>query len=324
VNLRAYLQRRQRLVNGCLDKLIPADLLQPRGLIEAMRYSLLGGGKRVRPILLMAAAEAVGGKAREVLPFACAVEMIHAYSLVHDDLPAMDDDALRRGRATTHVEFGEAMAILAGDALLTEAFRVMAMYSGRWGDPRVAAKATCEIAEAAGAHGMVAGQVADMEAEGSVPDLPTVEFIHVRKTGAMIRTPVRAGAILAGAAPVQLRRLTRYAEFLGLAFQVADDILDEEGTTAITGKARGRDKERKKITFPAVLGLPESKRRAVDLMENALGELASFPRSAEPLREIARFVVARACPAVAVQKGRAGGQGRERAGKTAGRRLKGK
>jgi len=295
VNLRAYLERRQRLVNRALERFVPPEPAQPKGLAEGMRYSLFSGGKRIRPILLMAAAESVGGRARAVLPYACGMEMIHTYSLVHDDLPAMDNDDLRRGKPTTHVEFGEAMGILIGDALLTEAFRIMAEAAARAGDPRRALAAIREIAVAAGARGMVAGQVADMKAEGSRPDLPTVEFIHVRKTGAMLLAAVRAGALLAGAAPAQLRRLSGYGERLGLAFQVADDILDAEGTTAVTGKAQGRDRERGKVTFPAVVGIPASKQRTLELIEDAVAELASFPAAAEPLRSIARFIAARAC-----------------------------
>lgn len=294
MNLAAYLDRRRRLVDRALDAEMALDPRHPNRLVEAMRYSLLGGGKRVRPILLLAAAEAVGGAAREVLPFACAVEMIHTYSLIHDDLPAMDDDELRRGRPTSHVVFGEALAILAGDALLTDAFRVMALAGGAL-PARRALWAIREIAAAAGVHGMVGGQVADIEAEGKEPDLPTVEYIHVRKTGALLLASVRAGAILGGARETELRRLTRYGEFVGLAFQVADDILDEEGTVAETGKVQGRDAERKKVTFPAVMGMAAAKQRARDLRDEAVAELAWFSAAANPLREIARFVVARAC-----------------------------
>jgi geranylgeranyl diphosphate synthase type II len=294
LNLPAYLERRQRLVNRALERLVPPDPARPKGLIEGMRYSLFVGGKRIRPILLMAAAESVGGTAQAVLSYACALEMIHTYSLVHDDLPAMDDDSLRRGKPTTHVEFGEAMAILIGDALLTDAFRIMVETASRARDPRGALAAIREIAAAAGAHGMVAGQVADMKAEGAPPDLPTVEFIHVRKTGAMILASVRAGALLAGAAATELRRLSGYGERVGLAFQIADDILDSEGTTGVTGKMQGRDKERKKVTFPAVVGIPAAKQRMLELIEDALAELAPFPRSADPLRAIARFIAARA------------------------------
>jgi geranylgeranyl diphosphate synthase type II len=260
-----------------------------------MRYSVFSGGKRLRPVLLLAAAEAVGGSTRHAIPFACAVEMIHTYSLIHDDLPSMDNDAVRRGRPTSHVVFGEALAVLAGDALLTEAFRVMAdaVHAGDYG--RRGIRAIGEVALAAGMHGMVGGQVADMEAEGIAADLPTVEFIHVRKTGALIVAALRAGALIGGAKVVQLRHITRFGEFIGLAFQVADDILDVEGGVTVTGKVQGKDRARRKATFPAVLGIPAAKQRARDLTENAIAALSIFSGSANALRAIARFVVARAC-----------------------------
>lgn len=295
MSLVRYLGRRRRLIDRALDGYLPVGASGPPRLIEAMRYGLLDGGKRIRPTLLLAAGEALGAEIEPLLPFACAVEMIHAYSLIHDDLPAMDDDSLRRGKPTCHRAYGEGLAILAGDALLTEAFRVMLECTDRRLNLRRSVRAMREIASAAGPYGMVAGQVADLEAEGTIPDLPTVEFIHVRKTGALILACVRAGAILAGARSAELRRLSRYGEFLGLAFQVADDILDAEGASKFTGKEGGRDQLRRKATFPAVLGLPAAKQRARGLLENALAELAPFSKAADPLRQIARFVVARAC-----------------------------
>ena len=296
-NLTAYLEENRRAVEEALEQHFPVDSASDGRLVEAVRYSLLGAGKRVRPILLLAATEAVGGERRVALPFACAIEMIHTYSLIHDDLPAMDDDSLRRGKPTNHVVFGEAVAILAGDALLTEAFRVLADSAGNGLTARRAMRATGEIAAAAGVHGMVGGQAADLVAEGIVPDLPTVEFIHVRKTGALILASVRSGAILGGGRRRQLRHLTRYGECLGLAFQVADDILDTEGSMGITGKVQGRDVARRKMTFPAVSGMPAAKQRVQALLEGALAELSGFPASADPLREIARFVVGRALDA---------------------------
>jgi geranylgeranyl diphosphate synthase, type II len=296
VNLQHYLARRQRQVDRFLERCLPPTTPTDQ-LNRAMRYSLFSGGKRIRPILALAAGDAVGADLTTVLPFACALELIHTYSLIHDDLPAMDDDQLRRGQPTNHVVFGEGLAILAGDALLTEAFHVMAGAACRPGvRSRRALSVLDEIAQAAGAHGMVAGQVADMEAENVARTLPEVELIHVRKTGALIRAAVRAGALLGGARPQPLRRLTRYAEFLGLAFQIADDILDSEGAPAITGKTARRDQARHKATFPGVLGLGAAKERARDLLANALAELRGFERRADPLREIARFVVGRACP----------------------------
>ena len=296
MNLQQYLARRQQRVDRFLERCIP-PANQSDTLTHAMRYSVFSGGKRIRPILSIAATEALGAAVTPVLPFACALELIHTYSLIHDDLPAMDDDDVRRGQPTSHRVFGEGMAILAGDALLTEAFRIMAEAAAKPGvSQRRALQVLTEIASAAGARGMVAGQAADLSAENRPIDLPTVEWIHIRKTGALIRAAVRAGAVLAGARADQLQRLTRYADCLGLAFQIADDILDAEGPTEVTGKNPGRDQARHKATFPAVLGLSAAKERARDLLANAVEELRSFKRPAEPLREIARFAVGRACP----------------------------
>lgn len=295
MRLDQYLEKKRKLVDRALDRYLPAGNVPDR-LVEAMRYSLLGGGKRFRPILALASCEAVGGSIDAVLPFACAIEMIHTYSLIHDDLPAMDNDELRRGRPTNHIVFGEALAILAGDALLTEAFRIMGEAALAAGvRQRRALQVLTEIAAAVGPRGMVGGQAADIAAEHSQADLPLVEFIHVRKTGELIRVSVRTGAILGGARPGQLRQLSRYAEFLGLAFQIADDILDEEGSVQTTGKLAGSDRRHHKATFPSVLGLPASKQRLRELLDQALEELSSFNKSAEPLRQIAKLIVARAC-----------------------------
>lgn len=292
--LDAYLEARRGRLESALDEYFALDPARPQRLLEAVRYSLLGGGKRIRPILLIAACEAVGGEAQRALSFACALEMIHTYSLIHDDLPAMDDDPLRRGRPTNHLVFGEGLAILAGDALLTEAFHLLMRSVEHHPRPRRALRAAREIAGAAGASGMVAGQAADMAAEGALPDVATVEFIHERKTGALIRAAVRAGGLIGGGRAPELRRLTRYAKGLGLAFQIADDILDSEAPTSMTGKQAGRDDVRHKATFPAVLGLPAAKRRAQELLEQALDALQGFDERADPLRGIARLVVGRA------------------------------
>lgn len=286
-----YLERQRQRIDRALERYLPAH---PSRLVEAMRYSLFGGGKRLRPALVLAAAESVGGAAQAALPFACAIEMIHTYSLIHDDLPAMDDDAVRRGRPTNHVMFGDALAVLAGDALLTEAFRVMADAVAGGGYRRAALRAVAEVATASGMHGMVGGQAADLAAEGRTADLPTVERIHIRKTGALILAGLRVGAMAGGARTAQLRAISRYGEFLGLAFQVADDILDVEAGLAVTGKMQGKDQLRHKATFPAVLGVPAAKERARELRDNAIAALAGFGRSADPLRAIARFVVERA------------------------------
>jgi len=298
VDLKVYLERRRRAVDKALERYLPGDKSHATTLIRAMRHSLFAGGKRIRPILALASAEALAGETRPVLPFACALEMVHTYSLIHDDLPAMDDDDLRRGKPTCHVVFGEAVAILAGDALLTEAFRVMAGAALQQGVNKTRAlRAIREIAEASGAHGMVSGQVADIEAERSEPNLALVEFIHVRKTGALLLASVRTGALLSGASERALRKLSRYGECLGLAFQIADDILDAEGLTQVTGKRAGRDQVLQKVTFPAVMGVPAAKERASDLLAQAVAELEVFGRRAEPLRQIARYVVARAASA---------------------------
>ena len=260
-----------------------------------MRYSLFSGGKRIRPILALASGEAVGATVERVLPFACALEMIHTYSLIHDDLPAMDDDDLRRGKPTNHTVFGEGMAILAGDGLLTEAFRVMAEGVLRNGQNRAAVlRALREVATAAGATGMVGGQVADLEAESKKPTRARVEYIHTRKTAALIRAAVRAGALVGGARPAQCARLDRYGAALGLAFQIADDILDVEGSTDKTGKRAGRDAQLHKVTYPAAVGMDNAKRRARELLDEALEALKPLGLPAEPLRQIAAFIVERA------------------------------
>ncbi|MBM4258224.1 MAG: polyprenyl synthetase family protein [Deltaproteobacteria bacterium] len=295
MNLQEYLDARSILVDRALDKLLPAGKAVPRTLDKSMRYSLFSGGKRVRPILALASGEAVGAPPSRVLPFACALEMIHSYSLVHDDLPAMDDDDLRRGKPTNHVVFGEGIAVLAGDGLLTEAFRVMAEAALRPGQDRTAAlRAVQEVALGAGAGGMVGGQVADIEAENKKPTKALVEYIHSRKTAALLRASVRAGALVGGATARQFAQLDRYGTAIGLAFQVADDILDIEGGTAKTGKREGRDAELHKVTYPAAVGMAKAKARARELMTEALAAVQPLGERAEPLRQIVKFVVERA------------------------------
>jgi geranylgeranyl diphosphate synthase type II len=295
VSLEDYLARRRRTVEAALEAaLSPADGVPPR-LLEAMRYAVLSGGKRVRPILALAACEAAPGSIERALPFACAIELIHAYSLVHDDLPAMDDDDLRRGRPTVHVVFGEALAILTGDALLTEAFRVAAEGAETAGlDPARALAIVRAIAAAAGAAGMVGGQAADLAAEGGSADLALVEAIHRRKTAALIAAAVEAGATAGGAAPARLAGLRAYGQALGLAFQVADDVLDATAPTTLTGKRAGGDAAHGKATYPAVLGVEGARRAARALLAECLAALAPLGAPAEPLRALARFVVERA------------------------------
>ncbi|BDV43340.1 farnesyl-diphosphate synthase [Geotalea uraniireducens] len=295
MDLKGYLKERCVLVDNALEKLLPGENDLPSSIHRAMRYSVFAGGKRVRPVLMLAACEAVGGVLEDALPAACAMEMIHTYSLIHDDLPAMDDDDFRRGRPTNHKVFGEAIAILAGDALLTEAFIALGApeYVARVGAERLV-PATREIAFCAGSRGMVGGQVVDMESEGkSDIDLATVQYIHTHKTGALIKASVKSGAILGGADDAALAAMTKFGETIGLAFQIADDILDIEGTTEQIGKDAGSDQARGKATYPAVMGLAESKRRARELVEIALDALSAFGEEAEPLREIARYIVAR-------------------------------
>ena len=290
----AYLERCREAVDAYLDRVLPPADRFPQPLFEAMRYSVFAGGKRIRPAFVFAAAEAAGGEAEAAVPFAAALEMVHTYSLIHDDLPAMDDDDLRRGKPTNHKVFGEGMAILAGDALLTDAFGVLVRPEVLERHPaeRVV-RAVGELARAAGSPGMVAGQALDLVCEGRSVDLPTVEFLHTHKTGALIRAAVVLGGLAAGADAAALERLERYAGRVGLAFQIADDILDVEGSTEEMGKPAGSDENRGKATFPAVVGLSESRRRARDLMEEALAPLAPFGPAADPLRALARFVVER-------------------------------
>jgi geranylgeranyl diphosphate synthase type II len=293
-DLPAYLAERRATVEAALSRLLESEGSPPR-IVQAMKHSLLGGGKRLRPILCMAAAEAVGGDAQPVIPAACALEMIHTYSLIHDDLPAMDDDRLRRGRPTCHVAFDEATAILAGDALLTLAFSVLAE-AGETALEAEAARwlgAIRRIADAAGYVGMVEGQMRDMAGENADLSLAELEGVHRRKTGALIRASVSAGAGLAGASPEARSALETYADRLGLAFQVVDDILNEEGDPSVMGKAAGTDRDRQKSTYPALLGLDAAKDRAAQLVQEATRSIAHFPPAAAPLRAIADYVLHR-------------------------------
>ncbi len=300
MDIKQYLQQKKEIVDAALEGYLPersgsAEGVFPTSLLKAIRYSLFAGGKRIRPILAMAAFEAVGGKGNEILPVACGLEMIHTYSLIHDDLPALDNDDYRRGQLTCHKVFGEAVGMLAGDALLTEAFRLMTSRPVEATSFREGAvlDVTHEIARAAGMMGMVGGQVLDIQSEGKKVDFPTVEYIHTHKTGAMILASVRAGAKLGGANEEAMNAFTRYGEGTGLAFQIADDVLNVEGKAALLGKKTGSDLSRGKATYPSVLGLQESKKRARELVELAVEALHSFGTEAQPLREIAWFIVTR-------------------------------
>jgi len=294
MDIREYLKEKGKIVEEALDRYLPKESEMPVTLHKAMRYSMMAGGKRIRPILCIASCEAVGGKPKKALPVACALEMVHTYSLIHDDLPAMDNDDFRRGRPTNHKVFGEAVAILAGDALLTEAFWIMTNFNLR---KTIRADAILDVisdlARAAGSFGMVGGQVVDMESEGVEIDLPTLEYLHTRKTGALILASVKGGAKIGEGTDEEIEALTRYGECLGLAFQIADDILDIEGSQDEIGKDVGSDMEKGKATYPSIIGMAASKERASELITMAINSLKGFDEKAEPLREIAKYVVER-------------------------------
>jgi len=294
MNIKEYLAQKRIAVDKALESLVPPATTFPPKVFEAMRYSLFAGGKRVRPIFALASAEALGAKTAGLLPIAGALELIHTYSLIHDDLPAMDDDDLRRGRPTCHKVYGEAIAILAGDGLLNRAFEVLSDLRRLKTVTAVRLIAiTREISLASGVFGMVGGQVVDMESEGKDVDLPTLEYIHTHKTGALIRASVRTGAIYAKASEKRLKALTRYGERVGLAFQIADDILDVVGSREETGKDVGSDLKKGKKTFPSFYGLEESRKRAKEVADQALDALKDFDRKADPLRELAKYIVTR-------------------------------
>ena len=294
MDIKAYLAKKKDIVDKTLEKLVPPAKAFPASVHEAMRYSLFAGGKRVRPILAIAAAEALGAKTADLLPIAGSLELIHTYSLIHDDLPAMDNDDFRRGRPTCHKVYGDAIAILAGDGLLNLAFEVLS-------DPRrlkaVPANRLIavikEISTASGVFGMVGGQAVDIESEGKEIDFATLEYIHTHKTGALIRASVRSGALYAKANKRQFTALTRYGEMTGLAFQIADDILDITGKQEEIGKDVGSDLKKGKRTFPSFYGLEESRRRAVEVADKAVLALEGFGRSEDPLRELAKYIVTR-------------------------------
>ncbi len=291
MDLTEYLKSRQRLIDRALDRFLPEETEAPPTIHKAMRYSLFAGGKRLRPILCLAAAEGCRGKATAALPLACAMECIHTYSLVHDDLPSMDNDDFRRGRATCHKVFGDGIAVLAGDALLTVAFEIAART--RQTRRYSMAEILREIAIAAGSRKLIAGQVADLEAEGKKVSRDELRYIHENKTSAMITTSIRLGAMSANADARRLRALTKFGHSLGLAFQVIDDILDVTQTSEKLGKSAGKDVAAQKATYPAVIGLDASRAEARRLTSAAQGALKIFGREAEPLRELANYLLAR-------------------------------
>lgn len=292
-DLGSYLASRRERIDNALNEILK-DSPTPNRIIDAMKYSLMAGGKRIRPILCMAAAEAVGGKVENALTAACALEMIHTYSLIHDDLPAMDDDVLRRGKPTCHVAFDEATAILAGDALLTLAFEILSFHENI--EPVHASKwlrIISRIAVAAGYKGMVGGQMQDITSEGRGLSLDALESMHTLKTGALIEASMSSGAILGGGTPGQVKQLEIYGKNIGLAFQVTDDILNVEGDPAVMGKAVGTDKNRNKTTYPSIMGLENAREFAKKLINDALQALDYSDIRSDPFRAIALYIVER-------------------------------
>ena len=290
-DLETYLQQRRALVEEGLARHLATSSGIDATLDAAMRHSLLAGGKRLRPVLALAACEAVGGHTQDALDVACALELIHTYSLIHDDLPAMDDDDFRRGRPTCHKVYGEAMAILAGDALLTEAFRVA--LESPTGREAILVEVVAELARAAGSRGMVAGQAIDIAATGKQITVEELERLHHAKTGELLLVAVRAGGRLGGADVETLARLTKYGRALGLAFQIVDDVLDVTADLATLGKDPGSDREAGKTTFVDVLGVEPAKARAREVMAQGIEALAPLGGAAEPLRALGRFTVER-------------------------------
>jgi geranylgeranyl diphosphate synthase type II len=307
-NIKSYLASKRELVDRKLDSLLKYSPKNTSPLEESIRYSALSGGKRLRPILMIASNEAFGGKEEMVLPIACAIEMIHTYSLIHDDLPCMDDDSLRRGIATNHNVYGEAVAVLAGDALLTDAFNIMVREGLSCGlRPKILTEVVGDISHAAGSKGMIKGQSIDLTLEGTTLALDgtklvlegtkdvsvgQVEKMHSLKTGALIEVSVTVGAKIGGANDKQIKKLVTYAKALGLAFQIVDDILDIEGGKS-TGKEVGADARNKKTTYPELVGLKRSKRKAQELTKKAFKALKDFDDKATPLREIALYLADR-------------------------------
>lgn len=293
VDAQSYLREKSALVNSFLAEYMGSlESLAPRPLLDSMKYSLLSGGKRLRPALAIASYEACGGRGEDIAGCAAAIEAIHTYSLIHDDLPAMDDDDLRRGEPTNHKVFGEAMAILAGDGLLTEALLMLLRAEGRIARDRLL-EAVRELSFAAGPRGMVGGQAQDILSENAKPEADTLSYIHRHKTGALIRASVRLGGILAGAREAVMDALTGYGENLGLAFQIVDDVLDVTGQEEVIGKPVGSDQMRNKMTYPALYGLDGSMRIAEDRVARALTALEGQSRDADPLRAIAEYIIRR-------------------------------
>ncbi|ASS75936.1 polyprenyl synthetase [Tumebacillus algifaecis] len=291
-DLKHYLRTLSAQIEQAMDALVPAATQYPESLYDSMRYSLFAGGKRLRPVLTLATVEALGGDMAAAMPVAATLEMIHTYSLVHDDLPAMDDDDFRRGKPTNHKIYGEATAILAGDALLTQAFQVLGTMEAK-GREAVLLRIVGELATAAGSIGMVAGQMADMENEGSKASEERLAFIHAHKTGALLTASVRIGALFADADEQQVQALTSYAQKIGLAFQIVDDILDVEGVAEKLGKAVGADAAQGKSTYPLLYGLEESREMVRRLTTEAHQALSGVALRTNRLQEIADWLINR-------------------------------
>ena len=294
MDLDAYLEEKKALIDGYLDQLLPARDAFPPLLHQAMRYCLCAGGKRIRPILAFAAAEAVGGNPDIMVQEACALELIHTFTLIHDDLPSMDNDDYRRGMPTTHKVFGEAMAILAGDALLTEAFKILACGFNRGAHKAEHMVEIIKIvAEASGSQGVVGGQVVDLDSEGKVIATSRLEYIHRHKTGTLITASLILGGILGGASSEEIEHLKAYGESIGHAFQITDDILDVQGSNAELGKNTGSDQKKRKATYPSIIGMEEAEKKQLELYRRALESLESFDGRADHLRKIALYIIQR-------------------------------
>lgn len=290
-DLTSYLKERQKLVEEALNQSLP--IIRPEKIYESMRYSLLAGGKRLRPILCLTTCELTGGTIEMAMPTACALEMIHTMSLIHDDLPAMDNDDYRRGKLTNHKVYGEDIAILAGDGLLAYAFEYVATQT-RNVAPQKIIEVIARLGRTVGAAGLVGGQVLDLESEGKQDiTADTLTFIHTHKTGALLETSVVGGAILAGASDEEVQRLSRYAQNIGLAFQIVDDILDITSTQEELGKTAGKDLQAQKATYPSIWGIEASREQAQALVNEAIAQLAVYEEKAEPLRAIANYIVTR-------------------------------
>jgi geranylgeranyl diphosphate synthase type II len=289
-----YVAARQEEINAWLDRLMPASATPPPVIHEAMRYSLMAGGKRLRPLLVLSAGEALNGELNYLFPVGCAFEMVHTYSLIHDDLPAMDNDDLRRGMPTCHKKFDEATAILAGDGLLTFAFQVLAEMEVPAAFVERKVRVIAELARGAGAtDGMIGGQVADIQAEGKPITAEALAYIHRSKTGALIRASVVAGGLMAGATDAEIETLRRYGACIGLAFQIADDILDVTSTAEALGKTPGKDVAAGKATYPALYGLDASRRKADEMVSEAIALIEPLGRQTQILIALAKFIVSR-------------------------------